>query len=856
MIATGSLESLYIGGNQIGPLGSREFSSGLSKNKTLKVLSFSDNFIADSGTSSIASALTMNRNIQELSLSFNSITSLGMEGLVKSLRGYTSLHSLHIDNNKIGDSGASALASILPKLNLIVLNVGFNEITAAGLTAIMQALIEYSRLTSLTISGNYITLDVAKEVAKYLSRDSCLKEFFLDRMGLSHLGEQLIAAGIATNRYSALQKLRGFALGSVLTKTESAAGLVNCNNDQALNYLATMHKNTGNMISVSIDCPSNGYKTSSKSSDLSAYIANSNGCSTCDNGLLANKSIGSQFTEGTSFAISRSIEGCKSVEGCVGAMELNLESIVQKSLDDKPFAFFKQRQLDSLLEGSRYKGDRFVGADVNLSTYRKQLSSTLFDWKLGMEENSLLDSLTSKNCIAGREDRESRTEVLTGPLSHCEIPASTAGGVTAYQQQLQRCGSGAGSREPLQAVSFDSNNSCTGNHSKPPFSHSIPPVSNDIADGNSSYPNRFSVSDSLQRAIRNIMHLPYIQAELYSLELEYYSPMVDLSNHDSFGSTALSTPICSTPSATNLTVAYDSTGQIPSKPDLSMSQCYVSRIAGDSSSTERYQASISNYPDCPDLQPAGLEGFLDDLFCGDEEIVLDEPPFVPSDSSGPNQLLGVSQINMTHIGQDESQLTAKRKSREFATELSRYRQGVWNELDGSKSILDDVFGDLDAASLCMGLDMAREREANILVPDVFESNIENVHLQKQATVSELIDLLNGQGSILTEKRDKKRQKIATRISVYPRISNRLDSLKSSGDFAKILTILRLLKFAESCLYSLIITNQIGSESEAGPGSGFSMSLNGTQLGDFQCRGLDNGSTVQPSEIEDLIFAFV
>jgi hypothetical protein len=166
-----------------------------------------------------------------------------MERLAYSLWNYTSMTSLLLDNNKIGDSGAKILASCVASMNLSHLNVGFNDIGAEGVIALLQASlmpIESSSMSVLNLSGSVFNTDVARLLADLLVRNKTLTELYLDRTNIGSAGERHIAAGIASNRLCGLVSFTGFDLGEVLITLGSPAELAIMPNKKALRYLAEM----------------------------------------------------------------------------------------------------------------------------------------------------------------------------------------------------------------------------------------------------------------------------------------------------------------------------------------------------------------------------------------------------------------------------------------------------------------------------------------------------------------------------------------------------------------------------------------------------------------------------------------
>ena len=168
---------------------------------------------------------------------------------------------LLLDNNKIGDQGALLLASCVSSMNLSHLNVGFNDIGANGIAALLQACllpVNSTAMTILNISGSVINADVAKLLADLLVKNRTLNELYLDRTNIGSAGERLIAAGIASNRRCALTSFTGFDLGEVLVTLGSPPALATMANKHALRHLADMWRALEHgevIVAPNYDCP-------------------------------------------------------------------------------------------------------------------------------------------------------------------------------------------------------------------------------------------------------------------------------------------------------------------------------------------------------------------------------------------------------------------------------------------------------------------------------------------------------------------------------------------------------------------------------------------------------------------------
>jgi len=220
------MQELFLGGTGMELTGCQAVSRLLEKSSNLRVLSLPNCDIGDEEISMLALSMKSNKGrlpIESLQLSFNNITHKGLEAMANALWGSTTLRELKVDNNNIGDRGAHQIAAIIPAMKVIeVLDVGFNSITAPGLTVLMKTVAELSSnnnnnnnntLLSLSVSGNAIDANAAKSVAYALAYNCSLQSIFLVHCSIGHEEQRHIAAGIVSNSRTALDRLNGFEIG-------------------------------------------------------------------------------------------------------------------------------------------------------------------------------------------------------------------------------------------------------------------------------------------------------------------------------------------------------------------------------------------------------------------------------------------------------------------------------------------------------------------------------------------------------------------------------------------------------------------------------------------------------------------
>jgi len=241
------MQELYLGGTGMELIGCKALSQLLEKSSSLQVLSLPNCDIGDEEVQMLASSVKSNKSqlpIESLQLSFNNITHHGLEAIANAFWGSTILRELKVDNNIIGDRGAHQIAAILPALKVIeVLDVGFNSISAPGLTALMKTVAESKNLLSLSISGNAIDANAAKSVAYALAYNCSLKSFFLVHCSIGHEEQRHVAAGIVSNSRTALCRLNGFEVGPILLTLGFPEALKNWTNEQVFKFIRLMWDN-------------------------------------------------------------------------------------------------------------------------------------------------------------------------------------------------------------------------------------------------------------------------------------------------------------------------------------------------------------------------------------------------------------------------------------------------------------------------------------------------------------------------------------------------------------------------------------------------------------------------------------
>ena len=178
-------------------------------------LDMSNNDLGDEGTTQLTRAILKRSEIHlvDLRLSSNSIGSGGIETIMNKLLQHN-LVSLALDKNSIGDQGCQLVAASLQSMpSLARLNLGFNQIGSRGITSLMRSLVTCKSITYLGLSGNILRISGAIALAFTLSQHPRLEELDLDNCCLGQAAQCHIVAGIISNRWVPMKRLKGYAVG-------------------------------------------------------------------------------------------------------------------------------------------------------------------------------------------------------------------------------------------------------------------------------------------------------------------------------------------------------------------------------------------------------------------------------------------------------------------------------------------------------------------------------------------------------------------------------------------------------------------------------------------------------------------
>lgn len=136
------LESLGLGGNQIGDDGVKLLVQALYSNTNLQCLGLADNRIGDSGAAAVANLLLHTSTLVSIILSGNDIHDDGGSKVVAALSQNTSLQKLYLAQNPIGDIVGRQCIEVIGHLNttLQVLDLHNTRMSAPTVSSLVQTM--------------------------------------------------------------------------------------------------------------------------------------------------------------------------------------------------------------------------------------------------------------------------------------------------------------------------------------------------------------------------------------------------------------------------------------------------------------------------------------------------------------------------------------------------------------------------------------------------------------------------------------------------------------------------------------------------------------------------------------------
>lgn len=221
------VRELNLSSNNFGPEGasvlvrfleSKQKSRDSTPMALLDRLDMSNNSLGDNGTTQLTKLISRRSHVHliDLRLSSNSIGAGGIETIMNKLLQHN-LMSLSLDKNAIGDQGCQLVAASLQSMKALSrLNLSFNQIGSRGINSLMRSLVGCESITYLGLSGNILRISGAIALAFTLAQHPRLEELDLDNCCLGRAAQCHISAGIISNRWVPMKRLRGYAVGPPL----------------------------------------------------------------------------------------------------------------------------------------------------------------------------------------------------------------------------------------------------------------------------------------------------------------------------------------------------------------------------------------------------------------------------------------------------------------------------------------------------------------------------------------------------------------------------------------------------------------------------------------------------------------
>ena len=221
------LQTVALGNNKLETEGVIKIANALKNIKALRVLGLDKSGITDKAANAIADAIHSNTKLEKLLLNGNNLQSNGIKVICENARHIKSFKVLLLQNNSITEEAADDLAAMIINNPLLEnFDVSNNKIRSIGLIKVVQALKTVSCLKVLSINGTQITDDVAKDIARIITKNLALEKVLLSN---NRLREN---TNIITNALQLLDSLRLLQLeGNCITvqAADDIAAVINNN---------------------------------------------------------------------------------------------------------------------------------------------------------------------------------------------------------------------------------------------------------------------------------------------------------------------------------------------------------------------------------------------------------------------------------------------------------------------------------------------------------------------------------------------------------------------------------------------------------------------------------------------------
>ena len=163
----------------------------LNKVKCLQQLCLNQVDIADSEANVIADCIRQNDNISHLNMSACNISEAGISSILIELANMQSLKQFKLNDIIISDSSADRLCNVIDnQMELIHIEIARCKLQDTCFQKLMDVL--PNSLKHLDVSGNFISDNVALNVASYLMGTFTITHFDLSKCALTEKGAQLV----------------------------------------------------------------------------------------------------------------------------------------------------------------------------------------------------------------------------------------------------------------------------------------------------------------------------------------------------------------------------------------------------------------------------------------------------------------------------------------------------------------------------------------------------------------------------------------------------------------------------------------------------------------------------------------
>ena len=182
---------LCFGGNNFGDKGALAFSELIKATKSVISLDLSSNSFTDVGFQIIFNAMSYNTSIVDLNvgssngITRNKIGPLGIKQLSILLSKNRILASLDLSMTELSSENITPLAESLSKNHTLgTLNLSNNNVRSKG-TAILLSNLKSSSIVDLILSNNHLTDEISPHVSSFITESSTLKKLDLSSNNLT-----------------------------------------------------------------------------------------------------------------------------------------------------------------------------------------------------------------------------------------------------------------------------------------------------------------------------------------------------------------------------------------------------------------------------------------------------------------------------------------------------------------------------------------------------------------------------------------------------------------------------------------------------------------------------------------------